>query len=145
MWGGKVISAINFLRVSELWKGNLPGRYITYVTVATLQWRHNGLDVVSNHHPHDCLRNRLFRRRSKETPKLCTIGLCARNSPHKGQKRGKCFHLMASSCSASVIHVHYVWFRRLNAYMTQLINIPGQRTRLFWPRSVASFQKHMVT
>ena len=27
-------------------------------------WRHNGHDSVSNHQPHDCLLNRLFRRRS---------------------------------------------------------------------------------
>ena len=31
---------------------------------APLRWRHNGLDSVSNHQPHDCLLNRLFRRRS---------------------------------------------------------------------------------
>ena len=36
----------------------------------TLQWRHNGHDGVSNHQPHDCLLNRLFRRRSKKTSKL---------------------------------------------------------------------------
>ena len=30
-----------------------------------LHWRHNGRDSVSNHQPHDCLLNRLFRRRSK--------------------------------------------------------------------------------
>ena len=31
----------------------------------TLRWRHNERDSVSNHQPHDCLLNRLFRRRSK--------------------------------------------------------------------------------
>ena len=31
----------------------------------TLLWRHNGHSSVSNHQPHDCLHNRLFRRRSK--------------------------------------------------------------------------------
>ena len=36
----------------------------------TLQWRHNGRDDVSNHQPHNCLLNRLFRCRSKKTPKL---------------------------------------------------------------------------
>ena len=30
-----------------------------------LFWRHNGCGGVSNHQPHDCLLNRLFRRRSK--------------------------------------------------------------------------------
>ena len=33
----------------------------------TLQWRHKGCDGASNHQPHDCLLNRLFRRRSKKT------------------------------------------------------------------------------
>ena len=47
----------------------------------TLQWRHNGRDGVSNHQPHDCLLNRLFRRRSKKTSKLRVTGLCAGNSP----------------------------------------------------------------
>ena len=35
----------------------------TRETVALLQWRHNDHDGVSNHQPHDCLLNRLFRRR----------------------------------------------------------------------------------
>ena len=47
----------------------------------TLQWRYNEHDSVSNHQPHDCLLNRLFRHRSKKTPKLCVTGLCAENSP----------------------------------------------------------------
>ena len=46
----------------------------------SLLWCHNGRDSVSNHQPHDCLLNRLFRRRSKKTPKLRVIGLCAGNS-----------------------------------------------------------------
>ena len=41
-----------------------------------LQWRHNGRDSVSNQQPHDCLLNRLFRRRSKKTSKLRVTGLC---------------------------------------------------------------------
>ena len=47
----------------------------------SLQWRHNGRHSVSNHQPHDCFLNRLFRRRSKKTSKLCVTGLCAGNSP----------------------------------------------------------------
>ena len=46
-----------------------------------LQWRHNGHDGVSNHQAHDCLLNRLFRRRSKKTPKFRVTGLYAGNSP----------------------------------------------------------------
>ena len=51
----------------------------------TLQWRHNGRDNVSNHQHHDCLLNRLFRRRSKKTSKLHITGLCAGNSPGTGE------------------------------------------------------------
>ena len=47
----------------------------------SLQWRYNGRDSVSNHQPHDCLLNRLFRRRSNKTSKLRVTGLCAGNSP----------------------------------------------------------------
>ena len=46
-----------------------------------LHWRHNVHDCVSNHQPHDCLLERLFRRRSKKTSKLRVTGLCAGNSP----------------------------------------------------------------
>ena len=51
----------------------------------SLIWRHNGRDGVSNHQPHDCLLNRLFRS-SRWIPRT------------NGQQRGKCFHLMTSSC-----------------------------------------------
>ena len=40
---------------------------------------------VSNHQPHDCLLNLLFRRRSKKTPKLRVTGLCGGNSPVTGE------------------------------------------------------------
>ena len=51
----------------------------------TLQWRHNGQDGVLNHQTHDCLLNRLFRRRSKKTSKLRVTGLCAANIPVTGE------------------------------------------------------------
>ena len=47
----------------------------------SLRLRHNGHDRVSNHQPHYCLLNRLFRRRSKKASKLRVTGLCAGNSP----------------------------------------------------------------
>ena len=56
----------------------------------TLHWRHNDHDGVSNHQPHGCLLNRLFRRISKKTSKLRVSGRCVGkspgpvNSPHKG-------------------------------------------------------------
>ena len=45
------------------------------ITVTSLRWRRNGRDSVSNHQPHDCLLNRLFRRRSKKTSKLRVTGV----------------------------------------------------------------------
>ena len=53
--------------------------------VASLQWRHNGCDGVSNHQPNDCLLKRLFRRRSKKTSKLRVTGLYEGNSPETGE------------------------------------------------------------
>ena len=54
---------------------------------SSLEWRHNGLDSVSNHQPRDSLFNRLFRRRSKKTSKLrVTMRGIHRgpvNSPHR--------------------------------------------------------------
>ena len=50
-----------------------------------LQWRHKERDIVSNHQRHDCLLNRLFRRRWKKTSKLRVTGLCAENSPVAGE------------------------------------------------------------
>ena len=51
----------------------------------TLQWRHNDRDGVSNHQPHDCLLNCLFRRKSKKTSKLRVTCLCERISPLIGE------------------------------------------------------------
>ena len=51
----------------------------------SLQWCHNGRDGVSNHRRFDCLLNRLFRCRSKETPKLRVTGLCEGNSAVTGE------------------------------------------------------------
>ena len=47
----------------------------------SLHWRHNDHGGVSNHQPHGCLLNRLFRRRSKKTSKLRVTGHCVGNSP----------------------------------------------------------------
>ena len=60
--------------------------WLLYVSVeASLPWRHNGRDSVSNHQCHHCLLNRLFRHRSKKTSKLCVTGLCVGNSPGTGE------------------------------------------------------------
>ena len=60
-------------------KYNASNISLLYHTVS-LQWRHNGRDSVSNHQPHYCLLNSLFRRRSKKTSKLRVTGLCEGNS-----------------------------------------------------------------
>ena len=58
---------------------------IKKTTVVPLHWRHNEPDSVSNHQPHDCLLNWLFRRRSKKTSKLHITGLCVGNSLGTGE------------------------------------------------------------
>ena len=64
----------------------IPSRQYTYADVIiSLQWRHNGRDGVSNHQPHHCLLNRLFRRRSEKSSKLRVTGLCVWNSPVTGE------------------------------------------------------------
>ena len=67
---------------SKLW-GNMSGSW--HLTWATLQWRHNERDGVSNHQPHDCLFSWLFRRKSKKISKLRVTGLCVGNSPVTGE------------------------------------------------------------
>ena len=70
---------------------------INKVLHRSLHWRHNERDGVSNNHTQDCLLNRLFKRRSKKTPKLPDTGLCEGihrspvNSPHKGPVTWKMF------------------------------------------------------
>ena len=49
------------------------------IFIIALQWRHIERDGVSNHQRHDCLLNRLFRRRSKKTSKLRVTDICAGN------------------------------------------------------------------
>ena len=50
----------------------------------TSQWRLNERHCVSNHRRLGCLLNRLFRRTSKKTSKLCVAGLCEGNPPVTG-------------------------------------------------------------
>ena len=94
-----------FFIISEFWyisRQYWATRYIWYEywtssLTYTLHWHHNDHDDVSNHQPHGCLLNRLFRRRSKETSKLRVTGLCVGNSPgpvnspHKGPVTQKMF------------------------------------------------------
>ena len=58
---------------------------ISSFILTPLRWRHNDHVGVSNHQPHGCLLNRLFRRKSKKTSELRVTGLCAGNSPGTGE------------------------------------------------------------
>ena len=81
---------------------------ISLKTSLTLQWRHNAYDGVSNHKPHDCLLNRLFRRRSKKTSKIRVAGLCAGISPVTGEFPAQ----MASNAeNVSIWWCHHEWHR----------------------------------
>ena len=63
----------------------LSHQWNTLVELVPLPWRHNEHNCVSNHQPCDDLLNRLFRCRSKKTPKLRVTCLCAANSPVTGE------------------------------------------------------------
>ena len=83
----------------------------------SLRWRHNELDGVSDHQPHDCLLNRLFGCRSKKTSKLRVAGLCAGNSPGTGEFPAQ----MASNAeNVSIWWRHHVCFGSL-----RVIDGPG--------------------
>ena len=62
-----------------------PHPELIYTVASSLRWRHNGRDSVSNHQPHGCLLNRLFRCRSKKTSPLRVTGLCVGNTPGNGE------------------------------------------------------------
>ena len=71
--------------VSDWHEGNTSHLHVCYKNtwwwLNSLQWRLNEGDGISNHQPHNCLLNCLFRCRSKKTSKLCSTGLCEGNSP----------------------------------------------------------------
>ena len=56
--------------------------FITQFITLTSYWARRHFSI---HQPHDCLLNRIFRRRSKKTSKLCVTGLCVGNSPVTGE------------------------------------------------------------
>ena len=79
-----------------IWRQTMMPTLVRVVT--SLQRRHNERDVVSNHQPHDCLLNYLFRRTSKKTSKLRVslaivwgIHRGPVNSPHKWPVTRKMF------------------------------------------------------
>ena len=134
--------------VSLLWAGDKVGqnrrRYfvalgvcvnvciVLYIKINnTLQWRHNG---ISNHQPHDCLLNRLFRRRSTKTSKLRVTGLCAGNSPVTGE-----FPAQMTSYAENVFF--FIWWRHHVSQLAFTISSSGpysvqwQHLHVGWERT----------
>ena len=72
----------------------------------------HGHDGISNHQPHDCLLNLLFRCWSKETSKLRITGLCEGNSPVTSE-----FSAQMAGNTGNV----YIWWRH-HDYWTVLVN-----------------------
>ena len=111
-WGGYYIVTLYFhsWRSPRIWHWRW--LYFDIFTIqiwlCTLQWRHNGLDSVSNHQPHHCLLSRLFGRRSKKTSKLRVTGLRAGNSPGTGEFPAQ----MASYAeNVSIWWRHHEWYQ----------------------------------
>ena len=118
-------------------------KYLGHIlSILMLRWRHNGLDGVSNHQPHDCSLNRLFRRRSMSSSKLRVTGLYARNSPvtavnssHKWPVTRKMFPLddVIISCwflrnKQKLLEVRsclHIWWTHKNQLSTQRVRAGG--------------------
>ena len=88
-----------------------------------LQWRHNEHECVSNHQPHDCLLNRLFRRRSKIISKLCVTDLCEGNSPVTGE--------FPARRASNAENVSIWWRRRASPYWVKTVSSRHQKS-LHW-------------
>ena len=94
-----VFIIMSFGRRMWIWNYWVATKFLPFVGGFSnaLRWRHDDHDGVSNHQPHGCLLNRLFKRRPKKTSKLHVTGLCAGNSPgrvnspHKGPVTRKIF------------------------------------------------------
>ena len=104
----------------------------------SLQWRHNDHDSVSNHQPHDCLLNRLFRLRSKKTSKLRVTGLCVGNSPVTGEFPAQ----MASNAEMfpfdGVIMMHrrrsVLFVRHVSSSVSSSMNLAELQGLTYWGR-----------
>ena len=113
-------------------------------TEVTLQWLHNGSHGVSNHQPHHCLLNRLFRHKSKKTSKFRVTGLCAGNSPVTGEFSAQ----MASNAENVSIwwrhHANWLmpvytppfWRHFLSVFFLN-VNIWNISTKFHWNMSLA--------
>ena len=83
----------------------------------SLRWRHDGHVCISNHQPHDCLLNRLFRRRSKKTSKLRATGLCAGNSSGTGEFPAQ---MAINAENVSIWWRHHDWHKVIDSAFMEL-------------------------
>ena len=63
----------------------LEAKKMAKAITTSLKWLHNKRDGVSAHQPHECLLNRLFRHRLKETSKPRVTGNSEGNSAETGE------------------------------------------------------------
>ena len=85
----------------------------------SLRWRHNERHSVSNHQPHHCLLNHLFRRISKKTSKIHVNGLCVGNWPVTCE-----FPAQIASNAENIS----IWWRHHILHLRELLN-SNNRTR----------------
>ena len=85
------------LSIIRIWIKHDEEKIVEY---SPLRWRHNEHDSVSNHQPHDCLFNRIFRHSGTDQGKYQSSASLAfvrgmhrwpLNSPHKGPVTRKMF------------------------------------------------------
>ena len=110
-------SSLEFLYRYKILQGSPPSTLLPNHASnfpSLLQWRHNDHDGVSNHQPHGCLLNHLFRCRWKETSKLHYTGLCVWNSPVTGE-----FPAQMASNAENV----FIWWRHQVAWVDVLPSI----------------------
>ena len=134
-----------FTRVLKLCNGNytrvissaninilMPEQSARYLqTSVSLQWCHNGHDGVSNHQPHDCLLNRLFKAQIKENIKASRHWLLC------GEFTGE-FPAQRASNAENVS----IWWRHLYVLVVDLM--PDSQNCIYKPikyRSLLCHQK----
>ena len=118
--GDKTVVRSSYLHNGISYTGKMSSLYwigalSEHINASSLQWRHSGCDSVSKHQPHDCLLNRLFRRRSKKTSKLRVTGLCAGNSPMVGE--------FPAQMASNMENVSIWWRHHVKAVHTSLYSL----------------------
>ena len=129
--------------VYDRWKNQLGCTRHPFVP---LQWRHIWRDGASNHQPHHCLLNRLFRHKSKKTSKLRATGLCAENSPVPGEFPAQMASIAEiSSFDYVIMHSKFINQTRIKKFNYFTVSL-DQNDALRWRHnghdSVSNHQPH---